>query len=388
MIVKNEDHIIEKTLKNILEYIKIDYYIICDTGSNDNTIKNIKDFFNNERISGEIYETPWENFGKNRTIALEKAYKKTDYLLIFDADDKINGKFTLPNILHADKYEFKLGSKDFFYKRPLLINNNKRWKFKGVLHEYLENIDEINKTVFIDGDYYIESGKEGNRNKNINKYYNDAKILEIAYKNEEEIFLKNRYAFYIAQSYKDCGEIDKAILWYKKVLTLNNWEQEKYYSCLMVGDLYKRQNLIDNANSYYFKTVEYDKSRIEGIVNLCKYYYEKENHLLVHLLCNKFNNNYIDYDKKLFIDLNVYNDELDYYNSISSYYINEKENGYKSLKKVLINKKVNDIKYEYSIKNIKFYKDLMENDIEGDILNEKVNKYFENKNLDLLKKYN
>jgi hypothetical protein len=32
MIVKDESHIIESTLKNILENIQIDYWVISDTG--------------------------------------------------------------------------------------------------------------------------------------------------------------------------------------------------------------------------------------------------------------------------------------------------------------------------------------------------------------------
>jgi len=37
MIVRNESHIIEKTLKNICDNIAITYWVICDTGSTDNT---------------------------------------------------------------------------------------------------------------------------------------------------------------------------------------------------------------------------------------------------------------------------------------------------------------------------------------------------------------
>ena len=40
MIVKNESHIIEKTLNNICNYIPITYWVISDTGSEDDT-KNI-----------------------------------------------------------------------------------------------------------------------------------------------------------------------------------------------------------------------------------------------------------------------------------------------------------------------------------------------------------
>ena len=45
MIVKNESHIIEKTLVNILENVKIDYWVISDTGSTDNTVDIINSFF-------------------------------------------------------------------------------------------------------------------------------------------------------------------------------------------------------------------------------------------------------------------------------------------------------------------------------------------------------
>ena len=38
MIVKNESHIIESTLNNILDQLPIDYWIISDTGSTDDTM--------------------------------------------------------------------------------------------------------------------------------------------------------------------------------------------------------------------------------------------------------------------------------------------------------------------------------------------------------------
>ncbi len=48
MIVKNESHIIETTLVNILENVKIDYWVISDTGSTDNTVDIITSFFEKE----------------------------------------------------------------------------------------------------------------------------------------------------------------------------------------------------------------------------------------------------------------------------------------------------------------------------------------------------
>ena len=184
MIVKNEAHIIEETLNNLTNNINIDYWVICDTGSTDNTKDIIKNFFDNKKIKGELIDVPWRDFGYNRTKALEYAYNKSDYLLIFDADDKIHGKIDIPKNLR-DQNSFRFGSNSFSYYRTLLINNRKKWKFNGVLHEYLTPIDIIDEnTLNIEGSYYIESGRTGNRSLNKDKYKNDAEILEKAFEKE------------------------------------------------------------------------------------------------------------------------------------------------------------------------------------------------------------
>jgi glycosyltransferase involved in cell wall biosynthesis len=170
MIVKNESHVIHNTLKNICEKIPISYWIICDTGSTDKTKKIIKSFFKEKKIPGKLINHTWKDFAHNRTKALARAYNKTDYLFIFDADDSIVGNIVLPELTH-DKYMLSFGN-DVLYERPLLITNRKKWKFIGVLHEYLD-ADEPRTSANIKGDYYIISGRTGARNQNPNKYYDD-----------------------------------------------------------------------------------------------------------------------------------------------------------------------------------------------------------------------
>ena len=143
MIVKDEASIIEKTLNNLCTYITFTYWVICDTGSTDNTCSIIIDFFNKQNIPGELCYHKWKDFGSNRTLALDTAFNKTDYLLIFDADDSISGDFKLPKLID-DKYNLFFGSNACKYVRPLLINNRKKWRFKGILHEYLEPLETIN----------------------------------------------------------------------------------------------------------------------------------------------------------------------------------------------------------------------------------------------------
>ena len=275
MIVKNESHIIETTLTTLLKYIKFDYWVICDTGSTDNTIQIIKNFFAKHSIDGKIYETPWKNFGFNRTDAFEKAYNLTDYVFVWDADDSITGNFSLPDTLTNDSYRFIFGnSTGFRYTRCQLFNNKKKWKYVGVLHEYPACIDKCDPAVDISGDYYFISGRTGARNHDPNKYLRDAEILEKgfeeAFEAKDPIF--NRYAFYCAQSYNSAGIKDKAIQWYTKVLSLDNWNQEKYISCLEIYYLCEDQNKINDGLPYLVESYKYDKHRIECFYRLIKYY--------------------------------------------------------------------------------------------------------------------
>ena len=367
MIVKNEAKNIIETLENLCKYFIFDYWVICDTGSSDETKELICDFFLKKGIIGELLEHEWIDFAFNRTKALECAFNKTDYLLIFDADDRIKGNFCLPSagLLNKDVYNLKIG-KGFEWQRPLLITNRKYWCFKGVTHEYLSPLETMDRGIeTIEGDYYIQPGTFGCRSQNPNKYYDDAIVLKNAF--EKEIIgggdkgLASRYAFYCAQSYKDAGMNLESIEWYKKiVLELDNWDQEKYYSCLMLGNLYNVIGDHDNAFKYWLKTVEYDPERIEGIVPAMEYLRSKGDNLMVNLLYHKFKN----YNKnisvssdsnKLFLDKTKYADYIEFSNSISAYYVGDKQSGYECCKIILENNNLPAILIEQTKSNIKFY---------------------------------
>ena len=49
MIVKDESHIIKKTLTNLCDKFQFDYWVISDTGSTDSTIEIIENFFKEKK---------------------------------------------------------------------------------------------------------------------------------------------------------------------------------------------------------------------------------------------------------------------------------------------------------------------------------------------------
>lgn len=87
MIMKNEASILPRLLESVSAII--DYYVIVDTGSTDNSKEVVKNFFDAKGIPGEIHDLPFVNFEVNRNFALEKLKGKADYGLIIDADEEL-----------------------------------------------------------------------------------------------------------------------------------------------------------------------------------------------------------------------------------------------------------------------------------------------------------
>lgn len=146
MMVKNEEHIIINTLKMLTSSIKFDYWVITDTGSTDNTKQLILSFFAAENIKGELIDDQWRGYSYNRTSAIGHAFNKTDYLLIFHADDIIEEIFKLPTPMTNDAYYLKLRNGRMSCQHCLILNNRLHWSFKGTLEIFSENVGTINNS--------------------------------------------------------------------------------------------------------------------------------------------------------------------------------------------------------------------------------------------------
>ena len=314
MIVKNESCIIEDTLKKLVSKIKFDTFIISDTGSTDNTVFLIENFFKN-RIKGKIYHDIWKDFGYNRSLALKHASQESsDYVFIFDADDTIEGDIDLSNLI-LDSYMLQFGNQFNSYERMCLVKNNGSWYYRGVLHEY---ICSKNTTVptkgSISGNYYIISGRTSFRNLDPDKYLNDAKILEKGYQESLESGddLHHRYAYYCANSYFDAGKKELAKEWYLKTLKCQGWFDERYNSCLKLYTL-------TNNKEYLVDSFWFNPRRVEGIYKLIQHYTCEDKHSIAwgyyKFIQNYFENEYIldELSTKLFANVQDYTFYLPYY---------------------------------------------------------------------------
>jgi len=311
MIVKNESDIIEETLEDLCSKFMFDYWVIADTGSTDGTQLKIQQFFDSKNIPGELVEHTWRDFAFNRNRVLECAFNKTDYILLWNAGEKICGTFKLPQTVDKKIYYLKKNNGGIIYK-PLLLSNRDEWKYIGILYESLISLIEITPRDedYINGDYFIQRDKISNRQNDIDKYENYGNLLEEAIKTEEDDILCARYVFYCAQSYRKSGNDEKAIEWYKRIISDDrHCEQERYYSFLQLGILCYKNGYTMEALMYLEFGMGVDEERPECISYLMEFYYDHEMYSSVMALCYYFKEKNMDIKiqflssgEKLFLD--------------------------------------------------------------------------------------
>lgn len=338
MIVKNEGHIIKETLANICQYIPLDYWVISDTGSTDNTISEIQEFFQERGIPGEIYQDSWVDFAWNRTQALRHADGKSDYIFVFDADDRFEGSFTLPDLV-ADGYSFRLKDDNgAVYDRLLLFKNDPSFHWRSVVHEYIVT-ENKNWHLKIEGDYNVLSGRFGGRSQNPNKYYDDAQVLVTAfYDPEKDLDLKPRYAFYAGQSFMAAGMIKEASEWYLKFIEIGYWDQEISAAYARLGCCFEQLGDEAQAMHYWLKGYEYYPQRLESLYEAVRYSREHGNYRLAYLFAKAVKDCQLPAREAIVIHLPIYQFLWHYELAMSSSHVGDFQQGWESSKWILLSK--------------------------------------------------
>lgn len=366
MIVKNESRIITRLLESVAPYI--DEYLICDTGSTDNTKELIHRFFEERQviggqvIGGQVIEEPFRDFGYNRSVALKACNAmEADYILLLDADmvfwvnpavSPAQFREMLRNNMNSCSAFFLLqGTDTFHYKNMRIVKNRAGFSYWGVTHEYIKCPDDTVTTGIDKNVAFIKDIGDGGAKHD--KFVRDIRLLR---KGLEDIPNNDRYTFYLANSLKDSQQFDEAIETYKKRIEIGGWIEEIWFSCYSIGKCFQSKGNMESAVYWWMEAYNRYPKRIENLYQIIKYYRIRGNQYLAYTFYtladyerNK-NTNWTDY---LFLERDVYDFKLDYELSILGYYVNRDNHDLaKVCMKVL---GYDDGTYQNVLSNYKFY---------------------------------
>ncbi len=265
MIVKDEAHIIARCIDAVREHI--DHWIIVDTGSTDNTetVATLALM----GIPGEYHHAPWEGFGKARTRSLELAEGKADYAWIVDADDVWTGEVPpLTEDAHSVWFLQPSGSR-FATVRFLRLGMEPPWRYTGVLHEQpVRDGVPIADRPLLDG-LSVSSPNDGASWADPEKYRRHAEALAASLADEPT---NTRTMFYLAQSWRDHGDHQRAALHYlyRAAMGPGDYWEEVYVSLLEAGRALMRLGRVTDARDALLRAHVAYPARREAMAEIAR----------------------------------------------------------------------------------------------------------------------
>lgn len=207
MIVRDEAPIIERVLTSALPHI--DSWRIIDTGSTDGTVGRIEEAL--AGVRGELRVSDWVDFGHNRSELVRWAAEGAEWLLLLDADMTIDADDDLAQQLAAFTADAALVTVDggVSYRMPYLVRGDRPWHYAGRTHEHLTSTEPYS-TGWFDGLRITHIGDGSSRPVKLER---DLELLGLDLLENPD---SARTVFYLAQTYRDAGELDLALDHYRR----------------------------------------------------------------------------------------------------------------------------------------------------------------------------
>ncbi len=271
MIVKDEAAVIARAIEHASPFI--DCFAIVDTGSTDDTVQIAREAL--RYVPGEIESAPWEGYGPSRTRSLALAARVTGralgprkhYALVVDADDIWSGrKPTLPD--EADAYAVWFQRPGARWTTTRLLKLGTGIRYEGAVHEMpTKDGGPLGATVI--DDLSVTSPNDGATWRDPNKYLTHARMIQDAMRGDPT---NTRYAFYLAQSYRDHGDDARASVLYLQRAAMGPGldPEEIYVSYLEAGRALWRLGRMDDAKRALLNAHAVYPQRREAMAELAR----------------------------------------------------------------------------------------------------------------------
>jgi glycosyltransferase involved in cell wall biosynthesis len=281
-MIKNESRILERLLKSVVSHI--DGYVICDTGSTDNTVELAENFIKESGKPGTVIKFPWVNFGVSRTQSVKEAKEwvasvasssgfdpKHTWGLLLDGDMILPQGIDKNALLSTKASAILLNQKssNLIYKNTRLLRLDREWTCMGPTHEYWDMGG--NQQVSFETPVIQDLDDGGCKS---DKFQRDARLLEEELEKNPK---HDRTLFYLGQTYQSLGKLRESNEMLQRRIDVGGWAEEIYMAHIYRGDNFINLKEDEKAVCEWLMAWQREQKRTEAAMRLIKYYRNQNN---------------------------------------------------------------------------------------------------------------
>jgi hypothetical protein len=271
MIMKNEEHVLERCLKSLWPFLS--GFFIHDTGSDpgDRSKEIVKEILWD--IPGVVTDEKWVNYAHNRNRVKNDAaqmFGHDVHFLAMDCDDILMDEgFDPKRDLTHPVMSIGRGTEDM-RNWPEIIHMSGYGEWVGPIHEtFMMTTPAVRlKTA------WIKIGSDGARAKNLDKFKDDAKMIEDVLSYEKDPAQIRKLKFHLAQAHQADGNLPLAeALTGSFLKDYPNIHEELEWNALLRLGCIKEQlhRSISEVINIYHLLIQTRSHRVEPYVLLANY---------------------------------------------------------------------------------------------------------------------
>ena len=322
MIAKNDEAstVIARAIVSIIRQVDA-VTVVCDASQKLAEVA--------KHIGADVHiraspKVDWERglgvIAQARNEAIRIAEPKTDYIMMLDPDDYYEGE--IPMELKEDVYQIDIWDGQLRYPRIQMFKTGKGYLYTDIRHETLKFQGSVG---FAPGLRYCRGHSNygyQDQDPPAVKFMKHARDLEIQVLMHPD---DARAAFYLARSYHDAGQKEKAIDAYeKRIKMVNGWDEERYYSAFQIGRILREQG--KDPTSALIRAYEMRPYRAEAIVELAQWHRdEKVKNYAIAYAFAKEAEGLAPPNDALFVNMNLYYFDALAEAAICAYWAGKKE---------------------------------------------------------------